>query len=442
METVDTRAPLVPGPPMTLRRTLQVARDPFTLIDACTHTYGETYSIGGTLGIDVITSNLDAARAVFSADPDTFEPFGAEISHPLIGTHSILLQSGNRHRAQRKLLMPPFHGARMRAYGEMIRDTTLRVGQSWQPGDVLNITEVMQFISLEVIIRAIFGVTAPQRVEAFRLGIRKVVNTYSSPLAFFPFLRQRLGGLGPWARFQDAHSHLTTLIYDEMDRRSQTPPGEDILSLLMQMTYEDGSHLAKDEIRDHLITLLFAGHETTAVTLSWALDQLARHPEVSARLVEEIAALGPNPSPEMITSLPYLEAICHESLRLFPVLPVVPRRTRVDFDMAGLLVPKGRSVGVSIWSIHRRPELYPEPNVWRPERFLERSYGPNEFLPFGGGNRRCIGAAFALYEMKIVLATLVTHHPLQVTSPSPPRSIRTGVTMGPERVIKMKVERR
>jgi cytochrome P450 len=384
----------------------------------------------------LITGHPDGVRDILTADPAHFAPFGGELFGAVIGQGSILLKSGEAHRADRRLLTPPFHGARMRAYGQIIQDVALRAAAAFPRGRPFDVLHRTQDISLEVILRAVFGIIEPERVARYRGTLKEVVAAMNPLILFFPALRKSLFGLGPWARFERVRQRIFAMLHDEIERRRDTP-GEDILGLLLSSRHEDGSALAEEDVRDHLMTLLFAGHETTALGLSWALYRLLRTPGARDRLREELAPLGTTPSPEALAKLPYLEAVCHETLRLHPVVPLHASRVlQQPLSVRGYEVPAGMAVGASGVVLHQREDLYPEPQRFRPERFLERTYSPFEYIPFGGGNRRCIGSAFALYEMKIVLGTLLSSGRLELSpalaSGPPPQTTRRTFSLGPK----------
>lgn len=419
--------------------------EPDAYLARCAARYGDVLTIPNPFGgRDVLLGSPETVRALFTADPDLFEVALVELSAPLIGSDSLILQSGQRHRQERKLMTPPFHGERMRAYGELMAEITERHIARWQPGRPFPVLDTTQAISLEVILRAVFGVETDDRVARVRDAVLDYVNAFSPLLVFFPALRRDFAGLGPWARFCRAKQALDQLLYGEIDRRGAGPPGEDILSLLLSARYDDGSAFTREQVHDQLITLLFAGHETTAISLAWALYFLHRHPDVLARLRAELRALGDHPAPEAIAENPLLGAVCHETLRLRPLLPILPiRRLRRPFQVGGYTLPPGMGVTASPGLLHRRPDLYPQPDRFQPERFLRRAPAPFEFLVFGGGARRCLGAAFALYEMKIVLATVLLRCNMRLAAPARRvREVRRNLTMGPLGGIPMVLESR
>jgi len=390
----------------------------------------------------MFTGNPEAIKAVFTADPDTFDTPLREQASPFLGETSLILTTGARHRQDRKLLTPPFHGARMRAYGKTIIEIAQNVAARWTEGQPFVMLDVTQAITLEVILRAVFGVEDDARRAQFREAVVQLMKAMASPaITMFEFTRRQFGGLGPWARFQKTRARFDALVYEEIAARHEsTLLGEDILSLMMTARYDDGSAMTDAELRDQLHLLLFAGHDTTSTALSWAFYWLHQKPEVLSRLLAEVDALGENPEPEAIASLPYLEAVCQETLRIHPIAINVGRLLKRPFDVMGFTVPAGTTVMLSALMLHNREELYPEPRVFRPERFLERKFSPFEFIAFGGGARRCLGAAFAMYEMKLVLATVLRSYGLRLVSDKPVKAVIRGLTMGPKGGIPMVLE--
>lgn len=393
---------------------------------------------------NVITWSPEGARELLTADPDYFEVPQPEIMIPILGQNSLLVLVGERHRSERKLLNPHFHGSRMRAYGNIMRDIALKSMAEWKVSEPFRMLDKTQVISVDVIVRAVFGVDSGH-LEEFRAAVIEFVRALSLPIVFFPVLRQEFGGHGPWARFVRARTKLCTMLDAAMDAESarQASTGEvrqDILSLLVSARYDNGQPLERQHLRDELITLLFAGHETTAVSLAWMFYDLHRSPAALARLRSEIAALGPDPDPDAVAQLPYLTAVCNESMRLHTILPIsAPRQIRKPFPFMGYTLQPGTLATIALTRLHKREDLYPEPLSFRPERFLGRTFSPFEFAPFGGSVRRCIGAAFALYEMKIVLATVLSRCRLSLVSNAPIREMPRNAVVGPSDGVRMLV---
>ncbi len=424
---------LPPGPKNVLLQTYLYTRDPYGYLARMRDAYGDVYTVSVVNGTVVMAGSPATVAQIFTADPEIFVPFGAEAMLPLVGNHSLFALTGARHRRERKLLMPAFHGDRMRAHGETIRAAALAAAARWTVGEPFTFQDTSQAISLEVIIRVVFGVTEPAQVEAIRQAITGLVDATVPSLLFFPFLQRSLFGMGPWARFQRAKSALSGLLRAEIRERQRRPEqtGDDILSSMLAARHEDGSAMSEDELHDEMLTLLFAGHETTGIALAWAIYWILRNPSCLTRLLAEIDAAGEHPEPEVLARLPYLEAVVQETLRLYPIAPDVPRKLARPLVLGDYTVPAGIGVDVGIALLHTRPDLYPEPDRFNPQRFLDRKFSPFEYMPFGGGARRCLGAAFATYEMKIVLATLLGQYRLELREAGEVRPGRRSVVLGP-----------
>ncbi len=309
--------------------------------------------------------------------------------------------------------------------------------------------DVTQEISLQVILQAVFGLHQGQRYQQLKSLLTSLLNFTTSPLifslAFFPALMQDLGPLSPGRYFIHRKQKIDQLLYAEIrERREQLDPsGTDILTLLMSARDEAGQPMTDEELRDELITLLLAGHETTSIALTWALYWIHYLPEVKEKLLKELDTLGNNPDKSAITRLPYLNAVCSETLRIYPiVLVTTPRIVKSPIQIMGYEFEPGTTLTPCIYLTHRREDLYPQAEQFRPERFLERQFSPYEYLPFGGGNRRCIGAAFSLYEMKLVLASILSRFELALADPRPVSPVRRGLTMAPAGDLKLVVKGR
>lgn len=430
------------GPRLGLGLLIASLRDPIGLKYRLAEQFGELFTFPSPLGPVIQTTDPQDIQAIFSADPAIFDVFAKQLIEPFMGANSILVQTGPTHTKARKLLMPPFHGARMRAYGETMREIAARHAAGWEKGKPFSAEKKMAEISLEVIIRTVFGLTDVAQIADFGRLTRDYIQAFSPLIAAFSFLRHNFFGIGPWAKLQRCRRRIDEVLNAELARLRRSPEGrEDILSLLVAARYDDGSPMSDDEIRDQLLTLLFAGHETSAIALSWALYRLYQREDVRKRVLQELETLGPRPTPESIAKLPYLEAVCHETLRMHPVTLGLTRLLTQPFTLREYTLPAGASVGIDIYMLHRNPALYPEPESFQPERFLTRNYTPFEFMPFGGGHRRCIGAAFALYEMKLVLATLLPLVSLRLVHNRELKSVPRTFVVGPEEGVPMVLTR-
>jgi cytochrome P450 len=366
-------------------------------------------------------------KQVFTGDPGVFHAGEAnEILLPLVGDNSVLLLDDAAHMQQRKLLLPPFHGKRMERYGELMRDVALAEIETWPKGRPFQLQPRMQGLTLEVIIQAVLGVREPARLEEVRTTLRTLLSDIMSPqsAALLVLLGPRRFRRLPLVR--KGLAPTDGMLYDEIARRRADPDledREDILSLLLQARHEDGQPMTDVELRDELVTLLVAGHETTATALSWALERLVRHPAKLERLREEVRAGEDD----------YLDAVVKETLRLRPVLPLVVRKLTEPVEIGDYLLPEGTRVAPCIYLLHRREDVYPEPHAFSPERFLEQPAGTYTWIPFGGGVRRCLGASFAMFEMKQVLSALVERLEIAAAQPRSERVRRRQITLAPSR---------
>ena len=327
--------------------------------------------------------------------------------------------------AQRKLMLPSFHGERMRRYGELIHEIAREEIEGWPLGQAVEARERMQVITLEVIMRVVFGFAEGERLDRLRTLLRQTLEWTADPKRMVMVALLGPDRVESLRSLRRALDPVDELLKEEIrERRDATDleEREDILSLLLLARHEDGSAMSDQELRDELMTLLVAGHETTATALAWALERLVRHPDKLDRLRAEVAA-GEDE---------YLEAVVKETLRLRPILPLVARRLTEPMEIGGHLLPAGVRVTPCIYLIHRRPDVYPEPRRFRPERFLEQPAGTYTWIPFGGGVRRCLGASFAMFEMKAVLSQLVASRSLAPAAPASERVSRRAITLIPQ----------
>ncbi|MEO0683802.1 MAG: cytochrome P450, partial [Cyanobacteria bacterium J06649_11] len=399
----------------------------------------------------IFANSPQAIKEIFTNDRKKFAASG-EINkylQPLAGDYSIILLSADYHKRHRQLLMPPFHGERMKSYGELICSITQKTFDSLPLSDeVFTARNLMAEISLSVMLQAVFGLYEGERYQEMKQRIIGMLNCFKSPLAYgfllLPFLQKDLGSRSTWGNFLRKREQLNKLLYAEINqRRSEFDNSnrDDILSLLISAEDSEGNSLTDQELRDELITLLIAGYETTATSMAWGLYWIYRTPGVLEKLQQEIDALGENPDPVSISKLPYLTAVCNESLRLYPTAMVTfMRRVEEPVELCGYNIEPGINIWGCIYLLHRREDLYPEPEKFKPERFLERQFSPYEFMPFGGGSRRCIGYALAQFEMKLVIATAVSQFKLALADNQPEKPQRRGVNLAPAKGVRMKME--
>jgi cytochrome P450 len=343
---------------------------------------------------------------------------------PVTGPSSILLLDGQRHLRIRKLMLPPFHGEAIAQYAELIERITNREIDTWRSGQVIRTRTVAQTITMEVIIRAVFGITDPRRIAE----LRRLLPRLSSPSPFLLFMQRDLGPLSPWGRFIRVRDRVDALLYEEIGRRrrdSDRDPRSDILTLLLGARDEDGKPLSDRELRDELITLLLAGHETTATSIGWTFERLLRHPAAMRRLIAEIKTGHGND---------YLEAVIKETMRVRPVVSEVFRAPTANTQLGGYQFDAGTPLAASILLVHYDPEVYPpDPEAFGPERFLQGAPEPYSWIPFGGGVRRCLGAAFAQLETKLVLTTILARANLRAATPRDEKARFRGITLLPSR---------
>jgi cytochrome P450 family 135 len=373
----------------------------------------------------VIVSDPELVKQVFTGDPRVFHAGeGNQILRPVLGENSLLVLDEKEHIGQRKLLLPPFHGERMQAYGEKMSEIAAREIESWPTGVPYKLRPRMQAITLEIIIETVFGVHDGERIEPLRAALRDFLDLTTNPLALLPLLTvgpERITRIPAFRRRIDRVDELIGREIAERRAAEDLAERDDVLSMLVAARHEDGSPMSDAEIRDELLTLLVAGHETTATALAWAMERLVRHPEKLERLRAEVEA-GEGA---------YLTATIQETLRLRPVIVIVIRKLTEPVELGGYELSAGAAVTPSIHLIHRDPQTYPEPERFLPERFLDNPPGTYTWVPFGGGVRRCLGAAFAQFEMQVVLRELVRRHRIAAANPAPERPFRRAITETP-----------
>jgi cytochrome P450 len=421
------REDLPPGPrlPMPVQTAVWMTR-PWRFMEQTAARYGDMFTLRlAHEGTWVMVSHPDAVKQVFTGPPEVLHAGeGNRILLPVLGANSVLLLDDAQHLEQRRVLMPPFKGRQVQSYaGSMTAVAAVEMAR-WPRGEPVRLLPLMQTVTLEVILRTVFGLHEGARLDELRselVRLLTIVSGVPGQLAMFtlgPRRLQRFNLLrGPLNR-------VDRLIYAEIDERRRAADlqdRDDVLSLLLRARHEDGQPMAEAELRDELMTLLLAGHETTATGLSWAVERIVRHPEVHERLVDEVHA-GEHQ---------FRDAVVKETLRLRPVISLVLRRLKAPMEIGGVRLPAGVAVAPSIYLVHRRPDVYPDPTRFRPERFLEQRTGTYTWIPFGGGVRRCLGAAFAEYEMRVVLGTLFDSLKVRPADERPERTKRRSITHVP-----------
>jgi cytochrome P450 len=427
-------------------QTIESILKPLEFLERCAKTYGElffTNSIGSQEIL--VVSHPQDLQELFNPKNNILAAPGAanEIFKPLLGENSLIVQDGERHQKQRKLMMPPFHGEQMLNYGQEICEITQQVTQHILRDKTFIARHLTEEITMRIILKVVFGINEGLRFDKLKklmtawLGLTS--SSLSASVLLLPPLRKDLGAWSPWGRFLRLRQQIDDLLMAEiLERRQQVQSNRfSILILLMQAQYEDGEAMSDAELRDNLLTLLNAGHETTATAIAWALYWIHQQPEVYEKVLHELQGLN-TPDPLKIAQLPYLTAVCQETLRIYPVvLSTFPRITLRSVNLRGYHVVTGTYVTPCIYLTHRRSDLYPQPDKFQPARFINRKYSSYEFWPFGGGSRQCLGQVFAMFEMKLVLATILKNYRLKLEEKAPVTPARRGFLLGPQGGIKM-----
>jgi cytochrome P450 len=428
-----------PGPKVPA--TMQVARylrDPLGFLIDLQHRHGDVFSVSFPFYKRLVyVAEPTLVKQLFLTPPEQAHAgeANATVLEPALGPNSVLTLDEAPHMRQRKLLLPPFHGERIQRYGELMREATRREMESWPVGEPFALRRHTQRITLTVIMRAVFGIHDEERLDRFEHLIERFAGRLSLVTALPP-LRRNLGRWSPWSRFLAARADLDRFIYEEIAlRRAEIEAGaedhDDVLSLLLQAHDEDGNPMSDAELRDELVTVLGAGHETTATGLAWAMERLLRTPRALSNLRDSVAA-GEDA---------YLDATIKETLRARPVLVDVARRLTAPLEIGGYELPAGTYAMAAIAALHYREDLFPQPEEFRPERFIDEKADNYAWIPFGGGVRRCIGAAFAEYEMRIILREFIERADLSAPDPKPEKVKVRNITLAPGHGTRVRLDR-
>jgi cytochrome P450 len=377
----------------------------------------------------VVLSDPADIKELFTAPADAVHPGeGARILEPIVGRHSVILLDERAHLAQRRLLLPAFHGERMQRLNGVMTELAEREVQTWPTGEPVALHPRLQRLTLEIILQAVFGLQRGPQLDRLRDLLTEVLKFGESPLSVLPPVQRALRWTRTQRRFNQHLRETDELIFALIEERRAAATvgrgeGDDVLAMLLGARHEDDSPMSQQELRDELMTALVAGHETTASQLAWAFERRARAPATVTRLAHEL---------DQGDTDEYLTATITEILRLRPVLPnAEPRLTKREVEIGGLRYPPGVVLLASAYLVHRDPEIYPEPHAFRPERFLGKTPGTYTWIPFGGGRRRCLGASFSMQEMKIVVAAVLNRYSLAPTGTGPERTRRRSITFSP-----------
>lgn len=421
---------------------------PCQFLEECRALYGDTFTLKASgFETSIFISNPEDIKEVFITKQEQFYSGEAnDLTGFLLGNYSIALLDGSSHKRQRKLLMPPFHNQNISNYGDLISSITEQVISNWETGQRLIIYNVAAKITLRVILAALLGSPEGENHQKLKSLIYLIRSTIANPVAssslFFSIFRKDWGSWSPWGNLLHCQRQIVIIINAEIRKRMQNPDNynSDILSFMMAARDEDGEKMTNEELQDELITLIFSGHETTAAAITWMFYWIHHLPEIRTKLLQELEELGNNPKPIEIAKLPYLDAICAEALRIYPVsLTTFPRISRSPIEIGGHKFGVGTCFYPCIYLLHHREELYPNSKQFKPERFLEKKFSGYEYCPFGGGNRTCIGMAFAQFEMKLVVATILRHWRLELISKRPLKPMRHVFSINPQDGVKMRI---
>jgi cytochrome P450 len=424
---------LPPGPGIVA--TLGFVRNPFRFLDECGRRYGDWFTVR-VPGVSpfVFTSDPAAIREIFQGDPEHLH--AGKANRPLgafMGERSVLFLDGQAHLHERRLVLPAFHGERMRAYGPVMRSIALDAIARLPVGERFAVHPSMRSLTFEVIMRAVFGLDESAESARLKDLIARLFALYAGrfgSLFQLSAFRIDLGPRSPWGRVVRLNREMELALFAEFARRRawSQESRNDILSMLLQARDENGTPMSDAVLRDEMMTLLLAGHETTAASLAWAMYELAQHPEVVRAARDELSRLPDHADP---ASMHYLDAVVNETMRLCPVVPNIGRELQTPMKIAGRELPPGVVVAPCIYLAHRRADAWPDPEKFDPRRFVDSRPGPYAFFPFGGGTRRCLGAAFATYQMKIVLSEMIKRFDLVPASGYTAQPARTSIAIGP-----------
>jgi cytochrome P450 len=425
-----------------LVQTMALLVNPYVLLDCCRRLYGRTF-VGRITGnrVFVIIGDAPLVRDVFAGCgvPRDALDVGNDEFRPLVGENSLVVMNGPRHARHRRVLVPPFTAGAMAAFGPIAMESAEAEGARWTPGDVVPVTSLVRRIGIRVIVSVVFGPLDEARRRAIEAALEHLISVAIGPMLYVRFLQRDFGRWSPGGRVWAARRRLMAVIDAEIaacraDGGQGSP--KSIVQALVSARDEDGAPLSADEIREEVLTILIAGHDPTATAAAWLLSCLHEHPSAADDLHDEVQSAGLDP--QAISRLPGLDAACQESLRLYPPIPIVERVARVPVQLGPYEIPAGLRIAPCSYLVHRDPDLFPNPDAFRPERFRERRFAPHEFLPFGGGTRRCIGSTFAPFQMKLTVASLLRRFRMRLDS-TRAKAVFRGGTVAPSDSFKLRV---
>ena len=433
-----------------LLQTLGIISQPIQFLEDCAARYGDCFTLR-VLGVNsppiVFFSHPKDVEAIFSDEMQSFDL--GKITHvfkPLTGVQSLIMQQGKHHQRLRQLLMPPLHGKRLSTYSQLIQKITETAINNWSVGTQLSVRETVADIVLDVILRVVLGLQPNERYIQLKTLIKPYLEQVNDPLYsvqfFWPLLQQNWGAWSPWGQFLKQRQQIDQLLYAEIAERRLNPGGEDVLSLLIAAQDEQGNTLTDEELHDQLITLLLLGYDTTSSALAWAFYWIHKTPQVCQNLEQERQNLDQNSDALDITQLPYLTAVCQETLRIHPIALISqPRVVKKAVKIQNYQFAPGTILVPCIHLAHHRNSVFPDSKQFKPERFLNHKFSAYEYFPFGGGRRSCIGMALSLFEMKLILSTILSHYQLQLIEHRPVKAVRRGITIIPSNDFKLEISK-
>ncbi len=426
---------LPPGPRWSVLQPLAYAKSPYRYLTSVRARYGDPFTVCFPART-VMTGHPDGVRQIFTAPLDTFCVLAPKSIQRVLGAQDLRTLGGEPHRRARKVITPGFQGGGLDGIGTMVRETTVQALQRWRDGETMEIYEALHDITLKVILKTVFGVDQGAGFESFRKAVENLAASWGSPTYLLSAaLSIDSDSWPPNRRVDIARRNLAGLLLDDIaERRASGENHKDILSRLMKARFEDGSEFSDAHLVDSLLTNLLAGRTGTALLLSWAFAWMGRHSDVADRIQQEIDGLDRHDNIDRITALPYLDALLKECLRLYPQVPLVVRGLAKPLELRGYEIPAGVTVAACSAVLHMDPEIYPDPERFLPDRFLRRNYNGYEFIPFGGGYKMCIGYQFAILQVKVMLATLLSIGRFTVLDQGPLRVKYRGLVMGPSQV--------
>ena len=420
-------------------QSLQWFRDPVRFMERNRERHGPVFSVRlGPLRRCSFIAEPATAWQVLTGNPELMRMGSTNgIFRPVLGNDSLFLLDGEKHKRHRALLMPAFHRGSVRRFSSLVGELAAREVAGWPLGTAFPIQERMRAITLEMIFRVVVGTAGGSRDDALRESIHDLLDLVQNPIAVLPAFQRELGGRSPFGRLMTIVEGIDRLLRDEISERRSDPGAaerDDVLSMLVRPKSHEDGFLSDREVRDELLTMLIAGHETTATALSWCFERLLRHPDVHRRLLDELEG-GADDA--------LLDAVIRESLRQRPVLPITARKLTRPVELGGYVFPKGWTLMPCIYLIHNDPEVFPRPELFDPDRFLAGDAPSSRvWLPFGAGPRHCIGSGLAMMAIKVIMRTMLTRVELRPERSDPERIVRRNFTLGPEFGARVVCERR